>query len=77
MSQQLKELYEDGDYCRKELLKVRDIFCNKSLITEETVKKLDKALMIMYLYSNQELHSVIVATIQELHYRASMFGIIV
>lgn len=65
-------IYDDIEYCRKEILLARVIFGNKNT-TREQYEAMEKGLALIFLYCPEELTIIAQATLNEATYRQSFF----
>jgi hypothetical protein len=62
-------IYEDDNYCFKEIHEARKVMTNTFLFTREAAEGLTKGLGIMYLYCNDDIKDIVLSTIEELSFR--------
>lgn len=65
-------IYENIDYCRKELLLARELFCNKN-ITEKQFNAMLKGLKLLILYCPEEIKTLAKGTLMEAVYRKKYY----
>lgn len=62
----MKDLFQNCDYCLKELLNCRKLMTNTTAFNKETAFQLGKTLSAMYLYCPESIKDQVYATLTEL-----------
>lgn len=67
-----EEIYNDKQYCFKELGIARKMFTSSDILIPEKVEAIEKALGLMYLYCPDDISELVLSQLDELERRQSM-----
>ena len=72
----MKTLFQDEQYCKDEILRIREAFGNKNSFNTATIDASRYSLGFMYLYCPERLQPLVESTLDELSRREQflLFG---
>jgi hypothetical protein len=62
----MQELYSNEQYCKDELLRIRESFGNKNTFNSKTIDASRYSLSYMLLYCPEEMYYMVLSTFNEL-----------
>ena len=65
----MQELFSSEQYCKDEILRIRESFSNKNTFNSKTIEASKYSLAFMYLYCPEKLQSLVEATLNEIDRR--------
>ena len=66
MSSSLQAIFADVDYCRQEIMRIREDWGNRKTFTSKMIEAARKVLGFMMLYGPEEIQPVVESTLEEL-----------